>query len=101
MTRAELIQALRERFIRVRPEWPDIAEIVRAVSGDRLLDSHCRCTGCGGYHFTPDELVTRAAAFTDVDSFMQAMQAIALERVPAACLRETDRVHAAIVGGRN
>lgn len=101
MTRAELIQALRDRVARQRPEFPEIVERARLVSSQRLLEAHCRCAGCGRMHFTPAELVERAKWFADLDSFMEAIQAIALERVPPACLRETDRIHAEIMGSRN
>ena len=101
MTRAELIAALRARFIEKRPEFPEHHERIRNLSGERLLESYCNCVGCGGRHFTPAELVERAEAFDDVDAFMEALQAIALERVPKRCLDITDRVHAAIMGTRN
>jgi hypothetical protein len=101
MTRAELVAALRERFAEVRPEFPELAALVRYVSSERLLESHCRCVGCGAMHFTPAELVARAEPVTDIGTFIEAMQALALERVPPSCLRATARRERELLASRN
>ena len=101
MTRAELVAGLRERFARLRPAFPDVIERMRRLSSERLLESYCRCTGCGGMHFTPAELVALAAKFDDVDAFMAHTEELALQRVPKRCLDATDRREAEILRSRN
>ena len=101
MTRAELVIALRERFATLRADFPELVEIMRYASSERVLYSHCKCGCCGKFHFTPAELVERAAGFDDVESLFAQLEKIARKRFPARCLRLTDRIEAAITSGRN
>ncbi len=101
MTRAELVVALRERFATLRADFPELVEMMRYIGGDQVLASHAKCGGCGGFHITPDELVKWAAGFADLQAFLDHSEKIARKRVPARCLRRSDRIEATLTSRRN
>lgn len=94
MTRDELIRELRSRFIERRAAFPELCEMVRYLSGDRLLESYSRCGACRKMHITPEAILSLAAASADVAEWEQRVEAVCQRQFPAACKRKLERVEA-------
>ena len=100
MTEAELAAALRERFARLRKEFPELVEMTRQVSDERFLQAHARCSACKKFHVTVRDFVAVAEQSKDLDECLAALQALCVKRFPARCLKKIDQIEGKIKAGR-
>jgi len=87
MTRGELCAALRARFKEIHGKHrPEIAAACDTLSDYSVLVSNSRCGACHEFHNTTDELVKLAEHSATFQDWLEASEALAIERFPKECI---------------
>ncbi len=96
MTKAELAAAFRERFARIRKDFPELIDMMSRVSDERVIEGHLRCGACKCFHLSVRGALRKAASSASFQEFLDWTQDNALRTWPKRCIAELGRIEAAI-----
>lgn len=99
MTRLEFAQALRERFAKIRWQWPELIRKSQYMGTDAWIAGHLRCAHCRRLYVPMTELDAFLAPFEKPLDVYWTLEKLAIETHPD-CIAKVKAIEAGIMAER-